>query len=156
MSDLIERLRHNGWMHDTKAIRHEAADEIDRLREVERVLTRANLFLADANEAVNLDNSQLRGLLREAREPAELYHYTEYRDLLKRIDATLGTTVQPAAARPVCPGCNQEIDPDCCYCGDGPGAHKGAWGHSYVPMGCNCHGLTDKSPAAVPADREDV
>jgi len=40
MSDITERLRHTGWMHDTLAIRNEAADEIDRLRKSNNVLHR--------------------------------------------------------------------------------------------------------------------
>lgn len=39
--------------------------------------------------------------------------------------------------RPICPGCNQEIDPDWCWCG-GPIDHSPWEGHMPVPMGCIC------------------
>lgn len=41
--------------------------------------------------------------------------------------------------RPLCWGCGNEIDPDCCGCGD-PKENHNDWmqGHSFVPMGCDC------------------
>jgi len=46
--------------------------------------------------------------------------------------------------RPVCPGCGNEIDPDCCGCGDYKEGHDAMWlGHSFVPMGCDC--MRDRS-----------
>jgi len=40
-----------------------------------------------------------------------------------------------------CLGCGQEIDPNCCGCGDTREAHGSAFnvGHSFVPMGCDCN-----------------
>ena len=41
--------------------------------------------------------------------------------------------------RPRCPDCGNEIDPDCCGCGDSREDHNSMWsGHSFVPMGCDC------------------
>ena len=41
--------------------------------------------------------------------------------------------------RQVCDGCGQDIDPDCCGCGDSREGHNSMWsGHSFVPMGCDC------------------
>lgn len=44
-----------------------------------------------------------------------------------------------AVPRPRCPNCKQEIDPDCCWCGDTivPGQLH-SQNHSPVPMGCTC------------------
>jgi hypothetical protein len=41
----------------------------------------------------------------------------------------------------VCPGCNQEIDPDVCGCGDSRQGHSSARdaGHPFIPAGCNCY-----------------
>lgn len=37
---------------------------------------------------------------------------------------------------PVCPKCNESIDPNTCYCGEPPnGVHDN---HHFVPMGCRC------------------
>lgn len=50
---------------------------------------------------------------------------------------TFGCT--PVAGDPVCPGCGNVIDPDCCGCGDSREGHDSMWsGHSFVPMGCDC------------------
>jgi len=40
----------------------------------------------------------------------------------------------------VCPGCNQEIDPETCGCGASRVGHGDPMdeGHSFVPMGCDC------------------
>lgn len=35
----------------------------------------------------------------------------------------------------ICPGCKQEIDPECCWCGDGKHSNVE---HRFVPFGCNC------------------
>lgn len=43
----------------------------------------------------------------------------------------------------ICSGCNQEIDPDCCWCGAPIEDHGWYDNHSAVPMGCNC--FRDKS-----------
>lgn len=40
--------------------------------------------------------------------------------------------------RPICGGCKQEIDPDCCHCGSPMELHTWGDGHSPVPMGCIC------------------
>jgi hypothetical protein len=37
-----------------------------------------------------------------------------------------------------CPGCNHWIDPDTCHCGDAITHNALLWGHSPVPMGCDC------------------
>lgn len=57
-----------------------------------------------------------------------------------------------------CPYCNQEIDPDTCWCGDEI-KHSPYAGHSPVPMGCSCGRITntemtrpDTYPAIVEAD----
>lgn len=42
--------------------------------------------------------------------------------------------------QPVCSGCKQEIDPDCCGCG-APRENHGSpmdVGHDFIPMGCDC------------------
>lgn len=38
-----------------------------------------------------------------------------------------------------CAGCGNEIDPDCCGCGEMREGHN-PWnaGHAFVPMGCDC------------------
>ena len=41
--------------------------------------------------------------------------------------------------REVCSGCDQEIDPDCCGCGDSKQGHSAWGGHPFVPMGCHCY-----------------
>lgn len=43
------------------------------------------------------------------------------------------------SGREICGGCGNEIDPDCCVCGDSKDGHN-SWysGHSFIPMGCNC------------------
>lgn len=38
----------------------------------------------------------------------------------------------------ICPVCGQEIDPDCCWCGDYMDNHDIGSGHSPVPIGCVC------------------
>lgn len=43
------------------------------------------------------------------------------------------------AERPRCAGCNQEIDPDCCGCGEPRQQHGVCDGHPFIPMGCDCH-----------------
>lgn len=47
---------------------------------------------------------------------------------------------QLAEAKPKwrCSGCGNEIDPDCCGCGDSKESHSGWDGHPFVPMGCDC------------------
>jgi hypothetical protein len=40
--------------------------------------------------------------------------------------------------RPVCDGCDQEIDPDTCGCGSAKDGHQYD-GHPFIPMGCDCH-----------------
>lgn len=37
-----------------------------------------------------------------------------------------------------CEGCNKEIDPDVCHCGDLMIDHTAHGGHCLVPMGCIC------------------
>ncbi len=41
----------------------------------------------------------------------------------------------------VCSGCDCEIDPDMCWCGDpyDSYAHRGMDCHGFVPIGCTCH-----------------
>ena len=40
--------------------------------------------------------------------------------------------------RPICDGCEQEIDPDCCWCGGDREGHN--WdNHHFIPMGCECY-----------------
>ena len=49
--------------------------------------------------------------------------------------------------RPVCPGCESEIDPDTCGCGDAREGHGyGGGGHGFIPMGCGCF----RAPATDP------
>jgi len=42
--------------------------------------------------------------------------------------------------RPTCEGCGNQIDPDCCGCGDSMATHASPYssGHMLVPMGCDC------------------
>jgi len=50
-------------------------------------------------------------------------------------------------ARPVCPDCGREIDPEVCWCGETKAGHDPFWfGHSFVPMGCDC-GREPATPA---------
>lgn len=60
---------------------------------------------------------------------------------------TLATTqVQLADAQqaldmaigPHCSGCGNSIDPECCWCGDGPAATHYDETHGFIPMGCDC------------------
>lgn len=37
-----------------------------------------------------------------------------------------------------CPDCGNEIDPDCCGCGELREGHSNYSGHPFVPMGCDC------------------
>lgn len=54
------------------------------------------------------------------------------------IDAADVTT--DLVARPCCAGCGNEIDPDCCWCGDAMADHRGmSHNHGPVPMGCGCY-----------------
>lgn len=41
----------------------------------------------------------------------------------------------------ICGGCNQEIDPECCGCGDTKKDHGSPMlvGHNFIPMGCDCY-----------------
>ena len=41
--------------------------------------------------------------------------------------------------RTQCGGCGCEIDPEMCWCGEGKHDAPGDGGHSFVPMGCDCH-----------------
>lgn len=41
-------------------------------------------------------------------------------------------------ARPLCPDCKNEIDPDCCWCGNDEKNHGSYDEHGFVPMGCTC------------------
>jgi hypothetical protein len=49
---------------------------------------------------------------------------------------------QKGAQRPepvFCPGCGNEIDPDCCGCGEMREGHNAWWlGHGFVAIGCDC------------------
>ena len=45
----------------------------------------------------------------------------------------------------MCNGCKKEIDPDCCWCGDGPDTHNWDSGHPFIPYGCDCHRDTGSS-----------
>jgi predicted nucleic acid-binding Zn-ribbon protein len=46
-----------------------------------------------------------------------------------------------------CQGCKQEIDPECCGCGDGPLASHD--GHFFIPMGCDCFRVKDDPQSPV-------
>lgn len=49
--------------------------------------------------------------------------------------------------RSYCGGCRNEIDPDCCHCGEdhkSPGTDYYG-GHGMVPMGCTCGYATEKA-----------
>jgi len=50
-------------------------------------------------------------------------------------------TTTTSERREICPGCHQEIDPDCCGCGDSKEYHASAYnaGHPFIPMGCDCY-----------------
>lgn len=37
----------------------------------------------------------------------------------------------------ICKGCDQEVDPETCWCGDDVKGHA-LVEHSFVPMGCIC------------------
>lgn len=39
----------------------------------------------------------------------------------------------------ICPGCQQDIDPTVCWCGDPTNEHSQSSNHAVVPMGCCCH-----------------
>lgn len=39
----------------------------------------------------------------------------------------------------ICPGCDNEIMMDWCWCGASPDSHSAFSGHSPVPAGCRCH-----------------
>lgn len=42
-------------------------------------------------------------------------------------------------SREICDGCGNEIDPECCGCGEERDCHDSMWsGHPFVPMGCDC------------------
>ena len=43
----------------------------------------------------------------------------------------------PVAVSYFCQACKEEIDPDCCWCGDDYASHA-LGSHGFVPMGCNC------------------
>lgn len=47
-------------------------------------------------------------------------------------------TKEDVTARPICPGCKCEHDPDWCHCGDAREQHHIYTGHGFVPMGCQC------------------
>lgn len=46
--------------------------------------------------------------------------------------------------RPRCPGCKQEIDPDCCCCGDTIVDGQSHSDHTPVPQGCVCGYVKDE------------
>ncbi len=48
------------------------------------------------------------------------------------------STTSHSERRETCPGCGNEIDPDCCGCGSPMDGHTMLDGHSPVPMGCDC------------------
>jgi len=52
-----------------------------------------------------------------------------------------------AGVRPLCPGCNQEIDPDVCCCGALMEEHGRLDWHIPVPMGCMCGYAKNKNRA---------
>lgn len=55
--------------------------------------------------------------------------------------------------RPRCGGCHNEIDPDCCHCGDAVQDHRGmSHNHGAVPMGCTCGYITPPPRPMVLAD----
>lgn len=49
------------------------------------------------------------------------------------------STISHSEGREVCPGCGNEIDPDCCGCGDPREGHSLYAGHPFIPMGCDCY-----------------
>lgn len=42
------------------------------------------------------------------------------------------------ATGPHCSSCGNAIDPECCWCGDGPESKHFDETHGFIPMGCDC------------------
>jgi len=48
--------------------------------------------------------------------------------------------------RPKCAGCDNEIDPDWCHCGEAMDAHTISSNYGPVPLGCTCGYVTAIAP----------
>jgi hypothetical protein len=51
----------------------------------------------------------------------------------------IGLNGEIKAVKYHCPGCMEEVDPNCCWCGLDPESHTMLENHGFVAMGCNCH-----------------
>ena len=68
-------------------------------------------------------------------------HLTQYGATTISAPAVPGaeTVSEGEDCRIACPGCGNDIDPDCCWCGTAEKDHD-SWheGHTFVSMGCTC------------------
>ena len=57
-----------------------------------------------------------------------------------QVDALLEAEAEAAT---FCPGCEKQIDPEVCHCGEAVASHGSYSGHSPVPLGCDCGRVHD-------------
>lgn len=56
----------------------------------------------------------------------------------------------------VCPVCNQEIDPEVCFCGAEKKYHGRMDNHSFIPAGCICnYSVSEKETSFDLGEEED-